>query len=396
MKVAVIGQGYVGQTIAQSASQSGHKVVGIEVNSDLVRELNQGSSKVPGVTELSALIKAGFYEATSDYSRVSECEVVVIAVPTPLDSKREPDLSHLIDAVTSLEEFIGDGSLVINESTSFPGTLRNVIANRISKKVMFAAAPERVDPGNQKWNTKNTPRLVGGLTKEASEKAADFYKSFCDAVHIVSSPEVAEAAKLFENTFRQVNIALVNEFAQVANALGIPTTETLEGAATKPFGFMPFFPSIGVGGHCIPVDPTYLSFAAKSVGLETKFINLANEVNLEMPRYVVSKLKDLSGGSLEGKKIQIAGISYKSDVSDVRESPALILLDLLRAERANVLWHDELVGSWSGETSSPLVLVDFGIIATSHTGVDYSPWQNGTTMVIDVSTSTTTGWPKFL
>lgn len=396
MKVAVIGQGYVGQTIAQSASKSGHQVIGIEVNPELVKELNDGVSRIPGVTELKALIETGKYSATTDYSGIRDCEVIVIAVPTPLNAEREPDLSHLIEAVNGLNEHVVENALVINESTSYPGTLRNVIAARINKKVLFAAAPERVDPGNQKWSTKNTPRLVGGLTEEASKRAAEFYRGFCDEVHVVSTPEVAEAAKLFENTFRQVNIALVNEFAQVANALGIPTTETLNGAATKPFGFMPFFPSIGVGGHCIPVDPTYLSYAAKSVGLETKFINLANEVNLEMPKYVVGRLKELSGGTLQGKKIQIAGISYKSDVSDVRESPSLSLLKLLRAEGADALWHDELVGSWMGEVSTALVPVDIGIIATSHSGVDYSPWQNGTTMVIDVSTSTTTGWPKFL
>lgn len=396
MKVAVIGQGYVGQSVASSAFLSGHQVFGIDTNSGLVAELNQGVSHIPGVSGLNDALASGKYRATSDYSVIKDCQVVIIAVPTPLDENRDPDLSYLNTAVKSMNEYLQDGALVINESTSFPGTLREVIAGQIKKVVHFAAAPERVDPGNQRWNTKNTPRLIGGLTKEAAESAAAFYRSFCDEVQIVSSPEVAEAAKLFENTFRQVNIALVNEFAQVAQALGISTTETLQGAATKPFGFMPFTPSVGVGGHCIPVDPSYLSYAAKRVGLETRFINLANEVNLEMPKYVATRLKELAGGDLKDKRIQIAGLAYKADVSDLRESPALMLLEHLRAEGAQVTWHDDLVGVWNGESSTPLEAVDMGVIVTAHSGVEYQTWNNGRTMVIDVSTAANLGWPKFL
>jgi UDP-N-acetyl-D-glucosamine dehydrogenase len=212
----------------------------------------------------------------------------------------------------------------------------------------------------------------------------------------VSSPEVAEAAKLFENTFRQVNIALVNEFAQIADALKISTFETLEAAATKPYGFMSFMPSVGVGGHCIPVDPSYLSFAAEKAGVEAAFINLANNVNAGMPRYVATRIADLLGGSVKGKRIQVVGISYKADVSDTRESPALALIKVLREMGALVSWHDEIVGEFSGEASKPLAEVDLGVIATAHSGVDYSAWKNSGVMVIDVSTSSKTGWPKFL
>jgi UDP-N-acetyl-D-glucosamine dehydrogenase len=212
----------------------------------------------------------------------------------------------------------------------------------------------------------------------------------------LSSPEVAEAAKLFENTFRQVNIALVNEFAQIANSLGISTSETLEAASSKPYGFMPFLPSIGVGGHCIPVDPSYLSFAASNAGVEARFINLANEVNAGMPEFVVRRIKNLANGDLKGKTIQIAGISYKAGVADTRESPALVLISLLKSFGAEVSWHDEVVGSWDDEASKPLFGADIGVIATAHPGVDYGPWKNGKTMVIDVSTAPHTGWPKFL
>lgn len=396
MRVAVIGQGYVGATLAQAAAMAGHEVIGIDQDLSLVAELNSGICHVPGVDKFSTLIAQGNYRATSEFSEVSQVEIVVIAVPTPLDSYRKPDLSFLKSAVSGISKFVRAGSLIINESTSFPGTLRELIAKEIGSNSLFVAAPERVDPGNTMWNNKNTPRLIGGLSKEATALALDFYRSFCDDVREVSSPEVAEAAKLFENTFRQVNIALVNEFAQVAHALGISTFETLEAASSKPFGFMPFTPSAGVGGHCIPVDPSYLSFAANRVGVETKFINLANQVNLSMTGYLVNRILQVCDGSLAGKTIQIAGISYKSDISDIRESPALRLITELRSNGAVVTWFDNKVKAWGDETSQPIKRVDIGIIVTSHSGVDYSPWKNEHTTVMDVSTSPALGWPKFL
>ena len=378
MRVAIIGQGYVGSALGIAAHGAGHEVVGIEVDSARLASLS-----VP-------------YRTSSDYRDITGSEVVVIAVPTPLNSQREPDLSFVKSACESLKDVMATSTLVVNESTSYPGTLRNVIAPLLGEKHLYASAPERIDPANEKWGISNTPRLVSGFSKDATEKALSFYRSFCKEVVEVSSPEVAEAAKLFENTFRQVNIALVNEFAQIASALGISTFETLQAAATKPYGFMSFIPSIGVGGHCIPVDPSYLSHAAQAVGVEASFINLANQVNESMPEYVARRIEEVMGGSVNGRSIQIAGISYKADVSDTRASPALALMSELRNKGAEVIWCDEVVKTWNNERSTPISKVDIGIIATSHSGVDYGPWKNERTMVIDVSTSVNTGWPKFL
>ena len=380
MRVAIIGQGYVGTAVGIAAHDAGYEVIGIEIDAKK-RALLKNSLK---------------YSVTDDYGMVASAQVVVIAVPTPLNEQREPDLSFIRAACESLKSKLSESVLIINESTSFPGTLRNVIAPILGDGHLYASAPERIDPANEIWGMVNTPRLVAGLNSEATAQAMEFYKSFCQQVVEVSSPEVAEAAKLFENTFRQVNIALVNEFAQIAEALNISTFETLEAAATKPYGFMSFMPSIGVGGHCIPVDPSYLSFAAEKAGVEAAFINLANNVNAGMPRYVASRIANLFGGSVQGKKIQVAGISYKADVSDTRESPALALIEVLRKMGALVSWHDEVVGEFAGEASSPLAEVDLGVIATAHSGVDYSAWKNSGVMVIDVSTSANTGLPKFL
>jgi UDP-N-acetyl-D-glucosamine dehydrogenase len=380
VKVAIIGQGYVGSALGIAAHKSGHDVLGIEIDEKRRSELASSIG----------------YPVSADYSSVQGSDVVVIAVPTPLNEKREPDLTFLESACKSLAEVLKSSVLVVNESTSYPGTLRNVIAPILGDGHLYAAAPERIDPANEKWGIENTPRLVSGLSSEATSKALVFYQSFCKEVVTVSTPEVAEAAKLFENTFRQVNIALVNEFAQIAQALGISTFETLSAAGTKPYGFMPFLPSIGVGGHCIPVDPSYLSFAAEKVGVEASFINLANKVNASMPEYLSGRISELLGGSVSGKTIQVAGISYKADVADTRESPALKLISLLRGAGAKVSWHDQVVGEWNGESSTPLSSVDLGVIATAHDGVDYSAWKNEKTMVIDVSTAPHTGWPKFL
>lgn len=378
MRVAIIGQGYVGKALGIAAHNAGHSVVGVEIDSERV----------------SALSGVVGYSVSSDFSSVNGAEVIVIAVPTPLDEQRVPDLSYVESACESLKSYVGAGVLVVNESTSFPGTLRNVIAPILGSECLYASAPERIDPANEKWGIENTPRLIAGMSREASVKALEFYRSFCNEVHEVSSPEVAEAAKLFENTFRQVNIALVNEFAQIANVLGISTHETLAAAATKPYGFMPFVPSVGVGGHCIPVDPSYLSYAAEKAGVEASFINLANKVNVSMPGYIASRIAELLGGSVSGKRIQVAGIAYKADVSDTRESPALALIAALRGLGAVVSWHDPVVGAWNGESSSDISAVDLGVIATAHSGVDYGAWSD--TKVIDVSTAANTGWQKFL
>jgi UDP-N-acetyl-D-glucosamine dehydrogenase len=373
MRVAIIGQGYVGLTIAVGAAGAGHSVVGFDVNDQLVVALNTGTSHIEGIsdTALSSLIGTGAYKASTDASVLDDCDVIVIAVPTPLDDARNPDLSYVHAAADLIARNAKSAALVINESTSYPGTLRKEIAARISGVAhLYASSPERVDPGNTQWGTKNTPRLIGGLTPHAVSKAKEFYATFCDTIIEVSSPEVAEAAKIFENTFRQVNIALVNEFAQIADALGISGREVIDAAATKPYGFMEFNPGPGVGGHCIPVDPSYLAHVANEVGVPATFIKRANEVNLAMPAYVVKRVIVGSGGSIKGKKVVVVGVSYKSNVSDTRETPAAGVIDLLRAQGATVTWHDDLVGSWRGETSAPIKGADIAVLVTKHDGLD--------------------------
>jgi UDP-N-acetyl-D-glucosamine dehydrogenase len=373
MRVAIIGQGYVGLTIAVGAAGAGNSVVGFDVNDGLVEALNAGKSHIEGISteQLTSHVSSGAYKASSDATVLDGSEVIVIAVPTPLDDDRNPDLSFVHAAADLIAKNVKTAALIINESTSYPGTLRKEIAARITGvDHLFASSPERVDPGNIQWGTKNTPRLIGGLTSAAVTKAREFYGSFCDSVIEVSSPEVAEAAKIFENTFRQVNIALVNEFAQISDALGISSREVIEAAATKPYGFMAFNPGPGVGGHCIPVDPSYLAHVANEVGVPATFIKRANEVNLAMPAYVVKRVVAGSGGSINGKNVVVVGVSYKSNVADTRETPAAAVIDLLRQEGANVTWHDDLVGNWRGETSSPIAGADIAVVVTKHDGVD--------------------------
>ena len=375
MRVAIIGQGYVGLTIAVGAAGAGHSVVGFDVNENLVTQLNSGVSHIEGISDnqLASLIANGMYKASADASILDRSDVIVIAVPTPLDGDRNPDLSFVHAAADLIAKQVKTPALIINESTSYPGTLRNEIAARINGVAhLYASSPERVDPGNTHWGTKNTPRLIGGLTPAAVVKAKEFYGSFCDSIIEVSSPEVAEAAKIFENTFRQVNIALVNEFAQISDALGISSREVIEAAATKPYGFMPFNPGPGVGGHCIPVDPSYLAHVANEVGVPATFINRANEVNLAMPAYVVKRVVAGAGGSINDKSVVVVGVSYKANVADTRETPAAAVIDLLRQQGANVVWHDDLVGSWRGEDSTPLNPFDIAVVVTRHQGVNDS------------------------
>jgi UDP-N-acetyl-D-glucosamine dehydrogenase len=372
MRIAIIGQGYVGLTIAVGAASAGHSVVGFDVNQDLVNQLNSGNSHIEGISDsqLASFVSSGLFTASVVPSVLDGSDVIVIAVPTPLGSDRNPDLSFVHAAAELINQHVKTPALVINESTSYPGTLRKEIAARITGvEHLFASSPERVDPGNTQWGTKNTPRLIGGLTPAAVAKAREFYSSFCDSIIEVSSPEVAEAAKIFENTFRQVNIALVNEFAQISDALGISSREVIEAAATKPYGFMPFNPGPGVGGHCIPVDPSYLAHVANEVGVPATFIKRANEVNLAMPAYVVKRVVVGAGGSITGKSAVVVGVSYKSNVADTRETPAAAVIDLLRAQGANVVWHDDLVGNWRGETSASLAAHDIAVVVTKHDGV---------------------------
>jgi UDP-N-acetyl-D-glucosamine dehydrogenase len=376
MKIGIIGQGYVGLTISAFAGEF-FEVVGFDNNLQVVSRLNTGESHIEGVESkvLKTWIEAGRYKATNVGSELSDVDVVVIAVPTPLSRDRKPDLAYIESACKTIGENIQKDVLVINESTSFPGTLRNYIKPAIEKyskqgvQHFYAISPERVDPGRGDFNQKNTPRLFAGLTPEASKMTRDFYSKFCDKLVEVSSPEVAEAAKLFENTFRQVNIALVNEFAQIAHSLGISVYETLDAANTKPYGFMKFTPSAGVGGHCIPVDPTYLAAVAEEHGAPATFIRRANEVNLEMSKYVVDRIQSDNGGSLSGKSVLVVGVAYKPNVADVRETAAELVIEHLREQGAVVSWHDDVVGSWKSEGSSPLSGADIAVVVTMHDSV---------------------------
>ena len=376
MKIAIIGQGYVGLTISAFAGEY-FDVIGFDNNQRIVDQLNNGISHIEGVESsvLQQWINAGRYQATTNGRDIADADLVVIAVPTPLSKDRKPDLGFIEAACKTIGENVSKPALVINESTSFPGTLRNYIKPAIEKysknkiEHLYAISPERVDPGRSDFNQKNTARLYSGLTSEASERTKAFYSKFCDNLVEVSSPEVAEAAKLFENTFRQVNIALVNEFAQIAHSLGISVYETLDAANTKPYGFMKFTPSAGVGGHCIPVDPTYLAAVAEEHGAPATFIRRANEVNLEMSKYVVDRVEADNGGSLAGKSVLVVGVAYKPNVADVRETAAELVIEHLRQRGAVVSWHDDVVGSWNGENSAPLSGADIAVVVTKHDDV---------------------------
>ena len=392
MKIAIIGQGYVGLTIAAFASKT-NQVIGFDNSRKVVDQLNLGISHIEGVesTSIKAAIDSGNYRASTKGSDIADAEVIVIAVPTPLNKERKPDLSYIESACKTIAENITGPVLVINESTSFPGTIRNFIkplieslsANKIEH--LYAISPERVDPGRTDWDQKNTPRLYAGLSPEASKRTREFYSSFCDNLIEVSSPEVAEAAKLFENTFRQVNIALVNEFAQISHALGISVYETLAAAATKPYGFMKFNPSAGVGGHCIPVDPSYLAHVAEGLGVPATFIQRANEVNLEMPKYIVARVAADNGGTLSGKSVQVIGIAYKPNVADTRETPAELVIDELKRQGAKVSWHDPVVSSWQGETSTPLGSSEIAIVVTLHDTLDKQAVLDSAPYVFDTT-----------
>ncbi len=392
MKIAIIGQGYVGLTIAAFASNA-NQVVGFDNSQKVVDLLNQGISHIEGVASstIKAALDSGNYLASTNSSDISGAEVVVIALPTPLDKERKPDLSFIESACKSIAKNISEPILVINESTSFPGTIRNYIKPLIeslsSKKIehLYAISPERVDPGRTDWDQKNTPRLYAGLTPEASKRTREFYSTFCDNLIEVSSPEVAEAAKLFENTFRQVNIALVNEFAQISHALGISVYETLAAADTKPYGFMKFNPSAGVGGHCIPVDPSYLAHVAEGLGVPATFIQRANEVNLEMPKYIVTRVAADNGGTLSGKSVQVIGVAYKPNVADTRETPAELVIEELKRQGAKVSWNDPVVGQWQGETSTALGGSDIAIVVTLHDKLDKQAVLDSAPYVFDTT-----------
>lgn len=372
--LAIIGQGYVGLPLAMAAVDAGWTVIGIDHFEAKVSQINAGSSPVEDISDqqLQAAIAKGSYKASRDFSTVSQASVITICVPTPLDERREPDLELLRSAAIGIARFVSNGTLIVSESTSYPGTLRDVIIPIVNdlkpqgtEKLYFASAPERVNPGDPVWNQKNTPRLVGAIDAASNSKALEFYETICDAVVSVSTPEIAEAAKLLENTFRLVNIALINEFTQICSKNNINVHEVIDAASSKPYGFMPFRPGVGVGGHCIPVDPLYLTWWARENDVSLKLIEAADVINHEMPKFVAEKALNLIKKDIEDLTILIIGISYKSGIGDIRETPALELRNYLSELGAKVLWHDPLVSEWEGTTQVDLnVECDVAILAT--------------------------------
>ena len=376
--VAVIGQGYVGLPLAMAIAEAGISVTGIDKNAALVNELNLGNTVIEDIStdQIKLAVKSGRYFASTNYSGIKESSIILICVPTPL-SEHKPDISYLLDAVKSLSAHLKEGDLVIIESTIEPGTTRNVVIPLLEResglsrdKFHVVFSPERIDPTNKNWDLKNTPKLVAGFTNIATKLASDFYSKFIATIIECDSLEVAETAKLLENSFRLVNISFINELSIFCQKLGIDVNNVIKAAATKPYGFMPFYPSIGVGGHCIPVDPLYLANKAREIGAPTRFIDLADQINHEMPGYFVGRAEEKVGG-LKSKKVLVVGVSYKPNVADVRESPVEALIAGLKQKGAQVFWHDYLVKEWNGEKSVALSNeYDLAIIATPHTYLD--------------------------
>ena len=397
--LAIIGQGYVGLPLAMAAVEAGWSVIGVDNFEAKVAQINGGSSPVEDIsdTQLQAAISQGVYKATSDYSEITSASVITICVPTPLDEKREPDLTLLRSAAASIAPYVSNETLVVSESTSYPGTLREIIipvVNSLKPKnsstVYFASAPERVNPGDPIWNQKNTPRLVGAIDEESQKRALAFYESICDAAVSVSTPEVAEAAKLLENTFRLVNIALVNEFTQLCSASGINVHEVINAASSKPYGFMPFRPGVGVGGHCIPVDPLYLTWWARRNGGKAAFVESADSINHAMPKYVAERALSMVSNNIKNPKVLILGVAYKSGVGDVRETPVSELRDYLKTQGAVVAWHDPLVPVWEG--SNPVGLdwdCDVVILATKQPGMNLTQLTAKGIQILDCTNSIT-------
>ena len=375
MKVSILGQGYVGLPLAIAAAEAGHQVVGIDTSEELVKQLNSAQSPIMDISndQLTHALKSTNYSATTEFQVVRDSEIVIICVPTPLDTSRKPDLAPLRSALEAIAKNLNPNSLIINESTVSPGTTRGLIKETLDKAgVLYelAYSPERIDPANKRWTVTNTPKLVAGLSPAATQRAVEFYKTFVDSVTVGSSPEVIETAKLLENSFRLVNISFVNEIAQFCEAMGIDVREVIDAAATKPYGFMPFYPGAGVGGHCIPVDPSYLVSKAQELGVPTRFIDLANDQNRSLATYFTGVATGILG-ELTSKKIVVVGVAYKPDVADIRETPAEGLIKELRIRGAIVKWHDDLIQDWNGEKSVPLSAdFDLAILVNPHSNTD--------------------------
>ena len=402
--VAIVGAGYVGLPLAQTFAEAGRRVLVVDVVPELVEAINAGRSHIEDVpSETLALhVEAGLITATADYDDLRGAAAILIALPTPLTRQREPDLSYVKSAAHAIGSVLQPGQLVVLESTTYPGTTREIVkpileeASGLTAGEDFnlAMSPERVDPGRTDWTTKTTPKVVGGLTPACTAAAAAVYRSAVDTVHELSAPESAELTKLLENIYRSVNIALVNELAQLCDRMGIDVWEVVEAAATKPFGFQSFQPGPGLGGHCIPLDPYYLSWKAREYDFSARFIELAGEVNNNMPYFCRSVISQaLNHGlqrSVSGSKILISGVAYKADIGDSRETPAEKLIELLRTAGAEVSYHDPHVPEFGGMSSAELVPEDYDCVAivTAHTSIDYAELVRRANVVVDFRNAT--------
>jgi UDP-N-acetyl-D-glucosamine dehydrogenase len=401
--VAIIGAGYVGMPLAKVFAEAGKNVLLRDVKREVVEGVNRGESHIGDVPsgELKKLVDAGRISATLEMKDAAEADAILVALPTPLSSQREPDLSIVQAAVEELAPLLRKGQLVVLESTTYPGTTREVLQPILERGGLkagqdfhLAFSPERVDPGRTDWTTHNTPKIVGGVTPACTERAAELYRSAVETVVPVSSPEAAELTKLLENIFRAVNIALVNELAQLCERMDIDVWEVVEAAETKPFGFMSFKPGPGLGGHCIPIDPFYLTWKAREYDFYTEFIELAGKINANMPYFCRSLISQaLNHGaqkSLNGSRLLVLGVSYKADVDDVRESPAEKVIQLLRKAGADVAYHDPHVAEFDGMRSVDYKPEDYDgvIIVTAHRAIDYDDLVERAHIVVDLRNAT--------
>ncbi len=402
--IGVIGLGYVGLPLGVAFAEAGFSTIGLDISPTVVDGINSGCSHILDVTSerLAALTSAGALEATGEPGRLAEADAIVICVPTPLSKTDDPDMSYILTATEAVREHLRPGQLVVLESTTYPGTTREMVLPKLEESGLVAGedfwlafSPERVDPGNPDWHIENTPKVVGGLTPKCHQLAVALYSEALETIVEVSSPEAAELAKILENTFRAVNIGLVNEMAVISDRLGIDVWEVIDAAATKPFGFMRFFPGPGLGGHCIPVDPHFLAWKMKTLHYRTRFIELAAEINAEMPRYVVERVSEALNRvrkPLNGSRVLLLGMSYKPDVDDVRESPAFDIAQLLLNRGADVEYHDPYVAQVRLDetllesqdlSADRLASVDVVVITTDHRIVDYGFVTEHASIVVD-------------
>jgi UDP-N-acetyl-D-glucosamine dehydrogenase len=410
-EIAILGLGYVGLPLAVVFGEAGFKVTGVDPDVRKIEALNKGVSYIPDIKSetVAALVKSGHLKATTDFSILKDMDAVSICVPTPLRKTGDPDLSFIISATEGLAPYAHPGMVVVLESSTYPGTTREMVLPRldgnglkVGENLFIAFSPERVDPGREDWTTKNTPKVVGGITEACSDVATVWYEQAMDTVVRVSTAEVAEMAKLLENTFRMINIGMVNELAIMCERLGVDVWEVIDSAATKPFGFMKFLPGPGLGGHCIPIDPLYLSWKMKSFNYNARFIELASEVNTNMPRYVVSRMLEAMndrGILMKGSNVLVLGAAYKPDIDDVRESPAMDVIGLLQKKGAKVEYHDPYIphihheyDGWKMDSVKDVMKsvkeADAVIIVTNHKGYDYAAIVRDAKFVFDTRNAT--------